>query len=256
MTQALLRRCFALLAAGFLTLSATHAAEPTIIAKARAYLGSEAALNGVTSIHYLGTLKMEMNAAASTEPEQTATLEILLQKPTRQRSVMTAAGIIETTALDDYEGWRKAQDPKDASRWKIDLLTADQVKSLRANVWENLAFFRGVEGRRATIEDLGTATADGIVCHKLAFVYSPQIAFIRYFDQATGKLVLTETQQGEQIREQGVIVAGGIKFPKALVTTIKRPDGTTQIVTITFEKVAVNETFDASLFAMPSMGGQ
>ncbi len=256
MTQALLRRSLALLAACLLATSAMHAAEPAIIAKARAYLGSEAALNSLTSIHYVGALSIETKSGGTVQPAQTGMLEILLQKPTRQRSVTTTPAVIETTALDDYEGWRKIEDPKDASRWKMDLLTSEQIKSLRANVWENLTFFRGIESHRGTIEDLGTVTADGVVCQKLAFVYSPQTVFIRYFDQATGKLVLTETKQGDQIREQGQVMAGGIRFPKALVTTINRADGTTQTVTITFEKVAVNETFDASLFAMPSMGAQ
>ena len=55
---------------------------------------------------------------------------------------------------------------------------------------------------------------------------------------------------------KGEILAGGIKFPRTLVTTLRRPDGSEQRVTIEFEKVTVNETFPDNLFAMPSLGGQ
>lgn len=250
MISVILRRALSLTAV-CLALSTAHAAEPAIIAKARAYLGSETALNSVTSVHYTGILDID---AHDKTPAQQLMIEIILQKPDRQRSVVTGPGIIETTALNGYEGWRKVQDPKDASRWKMDLLGADQIKGLRANVQENLAFFRGAGDPRATVEDLGPATADGVACHKLAFIYSPQAVFTRYFDVSTGRLVLTETLQGEQIREQGTIIVGGIKFPQKLVTTVARPDGTTQKVTITFEKVGVNETFPDDYFSVPSMG--
>jgi len=210
-------------------------------------------LDGLTSIHYTGVLDIEAHGET---PAQQLTIEIMLQKPGRQRSVLAGETVVETTALDGYEGWRKVQDAKDASRWKMDLLTADQIKSLRANVQENLVFFRSSRDPRSTVEDLGPATVDGIACQKLAFIYSAQTVFTRYFDLATGKLVLTETVQGEQIREQGTVTAGGIKFPEKLITTVARPDGSTQKVTITFKQVAVNEDFAASLFAVPSMGGQ
>lgn len=252
MIPALLRRALVAFTA-CVALTAMSAAEPAIIAQARAYLGSEEALNGVTSVHYTGILDI---GAHADKPAQQLAIEIMLQKPAQQRSVITSPEMIETTALDGYEGWRRVQDAKDTSRWKMDLLNTAQIKSLRANVQENLVFFRGSGDPRATVEDLGAATVDGLACRKIAFVYSDETVFNRYFDTATGRLVLTETQQGEQIREQGITIVGGIKFPKMLVTTVTYPDGSTQKVTITFEKVAVNEKLPASLFAVPSMGGQ
>lgn len=244
--------CLSLTLAGFVQVPA-GAAEPDIIAKARLYLGGEAALNQVTSLHYVGKLTLQ-EATPAAGPVSPVGVEIIFQKPSRQRSVITAEKRTEITVLDDYEGWQRVQDPADASRWTLSLLQADQIRSLRANVAENLSFFRGVGGRQGSVEDLGVATTDGITCRKIAFVHSPQIAFFRYFDVATGRLVLTETKQGEVIREQGEMVAGGVKFPKTLVTTLKRPDGSEQRVTINFDKITVNEAFPDSLFAMPSLG--
>ncbi len=245
--------CLLLALAGFAVLPA-GAAEPDIIAKARAYLGGDAALDRVTALHYVGKLTLEESGKATdTGP---VSVEIIFQKPSRQRSTIADQKRIETTVLDGFDGWAKVQDPADTTRWSMSLLEADQIRSLRANVTENLSFFRNRDNRHCTVEDQGAAVVDGVTCRKIGYIYSPRIAFIRYFDAATGRLVLTETAQGETIREQGEIVAGGVKFPRTLITTLRRPDGSEQRVTIEFEKVTVNETFPDSLFAMPSLGGQ
>lgn len=252
-SRLLSRGCLLLALAGFAVLTA-GAAEPEIIAKARAFLGGDAALDRVTSLHYVGKLTLEEGGkAADTGP---VSVEIIFQKPSRQRSVIAATKRVETTVLDGFDGWAKVQDPADATRWNLSLMEADQIRSLRANVTENLSFFRNRDSRQCTVEDQGAATVDGVACRKIAFIYSPQITFFRYFDAATGRLVLTETAQGESIREQGEILADGIRFPRILVTTLRRPDGSEQRVTIEFEKVSVNESFPDSLFAMPSLGAQ
>jgi outer membrane lipoprotein-sorting protein len=252
-SRLLSRGCLLLALAGFAVLTA-GAAEPAIIAKARSFLGGDAALDRVTSLHYVGKLTLEEGGkAADTGP---VSVEIIFQKPSRQRSVIAAEKRVETTVLDGFDGWSKVQDPADATRWSVSLMEADQIRSLRANVTENLSFFRNRDPRHCTVEDLGPAVVDGVTCRKVGYVYSPQIAFFRYFDAATGRLVLTETAQGETIREQGEIIAGGVRFPRTLVTTLRRPDGSEQRVTIEFEQVTVNETFPDSLFAMPSLGGQ
>jgi outer membrane lipoprotein-sorting protein len=242
------------LAVACLAFAGAGAAEPAIIAKARAYIGPEAALEQVNSLHYTGTLTISESDPAANVPPPLG-IDILFQKPSRQRSVITAAQRIETTVLDGYEAWQKVQDPADATRWSLSLMEADQIRSLRANVAENLFFFRALARSPDAVADLGAATVDGVACQKIAFVHSASIAFYRYFDVATGRLVLTETSQGEKIRELGQIMAGGLRFPKTLVTTMTRPDGSVQRMTIDFEMVTVNEAFPDSLFAMPVLSG-
>jgi hypothetical protein len=68
---------------------------------------------------------------------------------------------METTALDDYEGWQKIEDLKDKGRWRMKLLTKDQVKRLRANTWENLAFFRGLQLKGGRWKIIGDTTDRG-----------------------------------------------------------------------------------------------
>lgn len=250
MTPFLLRSVTAATAALVFTLAAT-AADSAIIAKARAYLGPEAALNGVKSIHFVGTLVTV--DATDAKKQSRAAMEIHFQAPDQQRIKATSDKIIEITALDGYDGWTRLQDPADTSKWQQTLLGADQIKRLRATTWENLAFYRGLERRGGRVEDQGAATIDGVACQKVAFIHAPNIIFTRFFDTATGRLVYTETESGANMREGGEQVVNGIRFPKTLVQTTKLPNGSAQTVTLTFEKITVNEVVPGNLFKVPAL---
>jgi hypothetical protein len=228
------------------------AAEPAIIAKARARIGGEATIEAVKSIHYVGTL-VTTDPADPTKQTRAA-IEIVFQKNDQQRIRATSDKIIETTALDGYDAWQRKQDAADASKWQQTLLGPDQIKRLRANTWETLSFFRGLESRGGRIEDLGSATVDGVACQKIAFIHASNIIFYRHFDLATGRLVYTETEAGGTLREQGELMVGGLRFPKTLVTTTKNAKGQVQTVTINIETVTVNEAFPAAYFAVPGLG--
>lgn len=239
----------ALLAAG-----AVHGEEFPIIAKARAYLGPESALDNVQSIHYTGTLVT--NDPSDPKKQTRAAIEIVLQKPDRQRVTITSDRTIETTALDGYDGWTRVTSATDPTTWQQSLLNADNIKRLRANTWENLGFFRGIERFGGRVEDQGPATIDGIACQKVAFIHAPNIIFFRYFDAATGKVMFSETESGGTIREQGEMMVDGIRFPKSIVTVTPNQAGKPQPVTITFDRIALNEKFAADFFAVPFLGNR
>jgi hypothetical protein len=238
---------FAAAALAFSCAQLIAAAEPAIIAKARARLAPDAVLDAVTSIHYQGSLVVE-NPADSAQPERQQ-IDIILQKPAQQRIVVTAENFTEVSALDEYEAWRRVTDAKDPTKWQQSQLSAEQVKQLRADVWQNLSFFRGIERIGGSVEDQGPATIDGIACRKIAFIHSPTLVYYRYFDEATGNLVYTG-DDNNNIRERGELIAGGIRFPKTIVMRQKAGDQTI-VRTVTFEKITINETFPASTFAVP-----
>ena len=250
MTLSLLR---SLLAAGALlaVANAPRAAEPAIIAKARAYVGSEAALNGLKSVHFVGTLAV--TNSATPENVERAAIEIYFQSPEQQRIQATSSKSVEVTALDGYDAWQRTQDAADATKWQMKVLGADQIKRLRANTWETLGFYRGIEKHGGRIEDQGTTTVDGVTCQKLAFIYAPTIIFYRFIDAATGHLISTETEAGTTLREQGELMTGGIRFPKTIVTTNKSAGGQTQVITLNFEKITLNEAMPAKHFAVPAL---
>ena len=247
-------RTFTTAAAAVLFDIALHAAEPAIIAKARAYIGSEAALTGVKSVHYVGTLVTADPADASKQTR--AAMEIIFQQPEQQRIMATSDKLIEVTALDGYEGWQRVQDPADPTKWRQTLLGTAQIKRLRANTWENLSYFRGIERIRGRVEDQGPVTIEGVACQKIAFIHAPDIVFYRYFDLATGRLVFTETEAGGTIREQGEMIVNGIRFPRSIVTSTKNAKGESVTVTISFEKVTLNEVFPPKQFAVPGVGSR
>jgi outer membrane lipoprotein-sorting protein len=223
------------------------AAEPPIIAKARARIAPDAVLDAVNSIHYVGTL-VGPDAADPTK-QQTQSIEIFLQKPARQRIVVSSPLVIEVSALDGYDAWRRTIDAKNPSRWQQSQLGADQVKQLRADVWQNLAFYRGLERVGGHVEDLGPVTIDGVPCERVAFLHSATLVYYRYFSQATGELVFTGTAENNT-RERGEMIVGGIRFPKAIVVA-QMLGGKSVQRTITFDKITVNEKMPDDLFVVP-----
>ncbi len=251
MTVSFLRPLSTAAAAALLSI-ALPAAEPAIIAKARAYVGPEAALNGVNSVHYVGTLITADPADASKQTR--AAMEIIFQRPERQRIMATSDRLIEVTALDGYEGWQRMQDPADPTKWRQTLLGTAQIKRLRANTWENLSYYRGIERIRGSVEDQGAVTIQGVACQKIAFIHAPDIVFYRYFEVATGRLVFTETEAGGTIREEGEMMVNGIRFPRSIITATKNAKGEMVTVTINFEKITVNEVFPPKQFAVPGVG--
>lgn len=240
-------RCLYCSAWVFFAIARSIAAEPAIIAKARAYVGTEETLRSVRSIHYKGTIQAEGDEKMS--------LEIIFQKPYQQRLSIAGSKLLEITALDEYEAWRRVQDAKDARGWNLTLLRPDQIKRLRANTFENLAFYRGLDSRGGTIEDMGDVTVDGKVLRKIAFRHPEGIVFSRFFDPATGRLVQTETGQGV-ICEEGEMLVDGMRFPRRVITKSQQADGKWATVTIEFESVTVNETIARSLFAVPPLTNQ
>lgn len=219
-----------------------RAADPVeqVLARARAFLGSENALNSVTTIHFSGTIEVNANTRLP--------VNIIFQKPFRQRITVTGPKVIEVTALDGYDAWQKRTNPANPTQWQVTLLDASQVKRLRANTWENLSFFAGIKKKGGNVQSGGDATIDGIPCVKLSFIHADDIVFIRYFDKATGRLVRTETETGAEIREEGELMVNGIRFPKKVVN--KAPNGPS--TTIIFDRIELNASVPAGEFAVPT----
>jgi hypothetical protein len=231
------------------------AALDAIITKARASIGSEDALNRITSLHFEGTIEGTERVPDPAKPGQTVdrpvrlAIDIVFQKPMQQRQTLRSDKVERTTALDDYDGWEKITDRTGANQPRLVLMDANGIKRLRATTWDNLGFFRGYEKHGGSAQLLGDATVDGKLCDKVAFTYSGGITFTRYFDKSNGRLVKSELGNGLEIREEGEIVVDGVRFPRRLV---QRAPGAADTI-VTFEKVTVNAGLPASEFAMPSM---
>lgn len=241
-------RSFAAAAIACSFVAVAWAAEPPIIAKARSYLGAESALTAVKSVRYTGTVVTTI----SSEPGKSNrdAIEIVAQKPDQQRITVTSDKQIEINALDGYEAWQRTVDAANPKKWRQVVFNPVMLKRLRAQARENLMFFGGLEAFGGRYEDEGAATVDGTECRKIAFVHEGGIVYHRYFDATTGRLMKTETDDGNVTREQGEMTVSGVRFPKSMTITVVVKDVTKTIV-ITFEKIAVNEALPGRLFEVP-----
>ena len=236
-----------------LVVSAPAAEEvAAVIARARSFLGTEEAISRLQSVHYIGVMELvDAGAAKEAKPVRSG-LEVIFQKPYRQLMVITSDTIIETTGLDDFDAWVRQQQKNDPTRWRMRILAADDIRRLRAVTWENLAFFQGIEAIGGKVVDRGDTVVDGKACRKLTFTHEDGSFFDRYFDNHTGQLLLTESENGTVIREEGEVLSNGLKFPRRIVTINKEKGKVVSTMTIDFDKVATNETFDARMFAVPA----
>jgi hypothetical protein len=246
----LFRLSFAVLSLALLPAAAT-AAEPAIFAQARSFVGTETALLGLRTLRYTGTLTMP--DPADPKKEKRVQLDIVFEKPDRQLMRMKFDEGIETTGLDGYEAWQLVESAGSPARRRLTLLPPARVRRLLAETWENLYFFRGIEERGGRFEDQGRQTVDGVACRKFAFIHSPAVIFYRYFDAATGRLILSETEDGRAIREEGEMIVDGLRFPRSITTVSKDAKGAVQNVKLAFDKITVNETLPPRAFAVPSI---
>jgi hypothetical protein len=246
-----LRSLFGVLSVVLAFASAAMADPAEVIAKARAYLGGDEVLAKVRSLRYRGTVETTEKQPDGTEKQINHQIEIVFQKDYEQRIVLTTDAFVETTALDDYEGWHRREDKQDASKWQTILFQKNRVKQLRASTWENLAFFKGLEQIGGEVVDGGVVQIDGKAAHKLEFVHEPGIVYTRYFDPQSGKLLFTETDQGVRIREEGEVLVNGVRFPQRIINVTTQAGSAERVVTITIKEVTVNESYSPELFRVP-----
>ncbi len=224
-------------------------AEPAVLGLARAYLGPESTLNEIRSIHYVGALDRLDPDHADTGTIH-ATLDMIFVKPMRQRLVIHGPDQTMTTVLDGYDAWDFRQLNSDPSKYRLTWLPAADIKTLRANTWENLYYYRSPEG--GSVEDKGPATIDGVDCERVDFSHGPDLVYERYFDRDTGRLVLT-VRGAESFRESGEILVDGIRFPKKIISTSKTASGKDLVATASFDSVVLNEPLSSGLFAAPDL---
>ena len=224
------------------------------IAKARAYLGTEQALNSVRSLHFqgsfAGTEQVPDPADAKKTIEQPVKVgvDIVFQAPMQQRQILKSEKIERITTLDGYDAWERVADAGGKGAARLTLLDGAGIKRLRATTLENLSFYsnRGGDSRQIKLE--GDATVDCVECVKVSFAHTDSIVFNRYFEKATGRLVKTEINGGGEIREEGEIIVNGVRFPRKVLNQAQGG----RLATITFDKVTVNEVFPVETFAVPA----
>lgn len=222
---------------------AQEATVDEIVTMARDYLGGDEKLASIQTITYRGEFENTTNL-------NTGEINIFLEKPLRQRMEVIDGEFSEITAIDDYDGWKQRKNRGNAADWAFVVLPVGELKRMRANTWENLNFFRGIEKLRGEVIHKGKTRKDGRDAYLLLFRYDDEVFYERYFDVATGELIATVNDQGIEIREMGEMRINGIRFPEKVVTLYEGE----VINTVTFTEILINENLSDSLFEMPVLG--
>ncbi len=215
-----------------------------IIAKARDYLGGDTQLRAVETIQFQGTFTTH-------EGDGKGEILIYLKKPFKQRLDVIRAhdGIVETTAINDIDGWGRRANEKDAEDWTIRILSMGELKRMRANTFDNLNFYSGIEQLGGSIINKGIVNKEGKEAYLLHFKYDKTIHYKRYFDVNTGKLLGTINDKGIEIKDIDEIIVDGIRFPRE---QIRIEDGKKKD-TLTFTKIVINAPLDDKIFELPSL---
>lgn len=220
-------------------------AEPDVdatIAKARAHLGEENQLKAVKTIHFVGSFEAPQTGA-------TGQIEILLKKPFMQSKVVVSDNVVETTAINDYEGWQRVFNQENPNTTSFAIMSAPDLKRMRASTVENLYFYTGYTKMRGKVIDKGVVSKDGRQTHLLRFSYGPNLYYDRYIDVETGELITSIDNYGLEYKEVGEIRVEGILFPEKVVTLFEGEI----INTVSFEEVKVNEEIPDEIFGMPDL---
>jgi hypothetical protein len=220
------------------------------ITKARAYVGKERDINGLRSIHYLAHMEVRDSTGALVKTAS-GPMELILQKPDQQLVVRTLGQLRDTVGLDGLTGWQRTESVGEPKKGRTTILPRAQLRQTQANAFENLSFFRGLEQRGGRVEMRGETTIEGRPAIRIAFIHPGELVFLRSFDRETGRLLLSEGQDGERSREEGECVVQGIRFPKRVISTGRSVDGKMMVTTLFFDEIKVNEVFPPSTFAVP-----
>ncbi len=233
-----------------LVLVAQAASVDDVIAQARRYVGKERDLEALQTLRYRGRIEVAGPTSAN------GTIELILAKPDRQKSIRVMGPNREIVGLDGTEAWRRIEPIANPARGRTDILSLAELRQLQASTFENLSFYRGLEARGGRVEARGEAVVDGRPVVRLAFIHPGEVVFVRAFDKETGRLLSTESTDGARMIEEGEVVVQGIRFPRKLVSISGGEEAKRITVTITFEEIAVNETFPVESFAVPMPGAK
>jgi hypothetical protein len=240
----------------FLSVSATLGAQATLtpeqlLQKARASIGTEAALNGVKSLLIEGTIRQylyeENDSTKATQSD--GTLRIFAQKKSQRRIEIVTDLREEVSVLNNFTGWHYINSKQTTQQTQPEFrnLNAAEILASRIETVEMLNYFLSAEILDGTITDLGIKEWKGQKARVLRVNYD-MVYYDRYFDPNTGKLLATETSYGIEIVENGDQVVSGIRFPKTVAYYNKgrlvRED--------TYTKIQVNAEIKPDSFFNPT----
>lgn len=211
-----------------------------IIDRARATIGSEAALDGLVTLQLAGSLE----PVDSEMPP--ATLLIVARKPCSQRMEIKVDDIVETTLLNGGKGCIIRSNLNAEASQMRDLI-GPELERVTYSTRQLFNFYRPdfKNGEKVSLE--GIESHRGQRCYKLHYEYPDGLSTLRYFSVLDDTLVATVTENGVESLGVGSQTVGGIRFPEK----IEYYEGERKLHTIVFREVKVNEPLVSGIFDIP-----
>jgi hypothetical protein len=221
-------------------LSAQEPLVSSILARARATVGTEHALNGLITLQMAGELE-------PVDPKMPAAkLRIVARKPCSQRMEIKVDDIVETTLMSGGAGYMvRSNLAEHASQMRP--LSKPELDRVAFSTRQFFSFYSPdfKNGERVTYG--GVETRRGVRCHKLVYAFPAGLTTIRYFAVDTDVLVSTITENGVETVPVGLQRVEGIRFPERLQ---HYADGK-KIHTLVFSTFIVNKPLPEGIFNPP-----
>lgn len=214
-----------------------------IVERARATVGTEAALNSLVTLQMSGWIE----PAESTMPS--ATILIISRKPCSQRLAVTVDDIVETTILEGDSGCIIRSNLSDEDkRSQIRKMTDEELKRVAFSTRQFFSFYSADFKSGENIKYKGIEQRRGTRCHKLLYSYPDGISTTRYFAINDDTLVSTITDKGVESVEVGEQIIDGIKFPKR----VEYYQGQKMLHTVVLRDIKVNKPLKRGIFTIPT----
>ena len=214
------------------------------LAKARAYLGSDAKLDAVRSVRFTGVLVYGNG--------DSGTVDIVYKKPQHQQIVSVINGLREVSTLKRTEAWRKIERYDRPGSWELNLYETNDILRMQANVRDLFDFMKVPSARVGKVTYEGEQEIDGVMTRALRFDHGSGIFFIKYIDPATGRLNRSVNDLGMVFVPTGEKMVDGVRFPEKLVTRFLTPLGV-ESLELTYSGITLNEDIDNARFDVPLM---
>jgi hypothetical protein len=211
-----------------------------IIDLARSYYGQENLLDSVRTIYYEGQV-LEPG-----EGKVPGNFRMFLKKPMCQRIELQSGDIVDIRSTNGLEGYWMRLD-KASGKKQVAVLDSGRLETMIVGALENLNFLKATDHRRRDVWFRELTRYQGAPCYKLRFQYKDVIYYDRLVDAASGRILLTEDNQGLQIHQRGDVFANGIRFPKNLESY----QGRKHVNTLLISLVLLNSEIPDSFFDFP-----
>ncbi len=229
-------------AAGLLGADSDEEVIQSTIELARSYLGDENKLEAITSIHYEGSLLYSSG--------ELGTIEMVYQKPMRQRMVAVIGDRKEISVLNGSEGWTTFERVVDSLPLSMEIFDPLRILIMQSSVREAFGFFQKPDVRNGEITYDGKETFKGRECILLTYHHGDGIAYRRFIDAETGQVLRSLDSKGVEYVEEGEILVDGIRFPKKMVSTFSTAIGS-QTMEFSYTSIKLNRDLPESDFVMP-----